>query len=65
MMIYRKGSGRNYLVALKDITVLTPDRRQRVLEMGRPISLESEHLIVKKEDSGFILHVHQINTTNT
>lgn len=62
MMIYRKGSGRNYIVALKDITVLTPDRRERVLHIGRPISLESEHLILKKEDSGFILHVHQINT---
>ena len=63
--IYRKGSGRNYLVALKDIEVLTPDRRARTLNQGRPISFESPYLILKKEDSGFILHVHQIHTTST
>ena len=64
MQIYRKGSGRNYLVALKDINVLTPDRRERVLNAGRPISFESSNLIIKKEDVGFIMHVHQIDTTN-
>lgn len=65
MMIHRKGSGRNYIVPLKNITVLTSDRRERKLDVGRPITLESDVLFVKKEDSGFILHVHQINTTNT
>ncbi len=64
MQIYRKGSGRNYLIALKDIDVLTPDRRKRELNAGRPISFESSNLIIKKEDVGFIMHVHQIDTTN-
>ena len=60
--IFRKGSGRNYLIALQDTEVLTPERKARKLEMGRPISLESPYIILKKEDAGFVLHVHQINT---
>lgn len=64
MQIYRKGSGRNYLVALKDIDVLRPDRKARTLNAGRPISFESPYLILKKEDAGFIMHIHQIKTTN-
>jgi len=62
MQIFRKGSGRNYLIALKDMTILTPERKERKLEMGRPISLESPYCVLKKEEAGFVLHVHQINT---
>ena len=37
-------------------------RKNVVVDTGRPIALESERINVRKEDSGFILHVHQINT---
>ncbi len=63
--INRAGSGRNYLVSLADIKVMTPERRLKLLPIGRPIALESDHVVVNPGDKGFILHIHEINTEDT
>ena len=61
--INRRGEGRNFLVPFSSMNFLEPNARKNiVVDTGRPIALESERINVRKEDSGFILHVHQINT---
>ena len=61
--INRRGEGRNFLVPFTSMNFLEPNARKNVVvDTGRPIALESERINVRKEDSGFILHVHQINT---
>ena len=61
--INRRGEGRNFLVPFTSMNFLEPNvRKNVVVDTGRPIALESERINVRKEDSGFILHVHQINT---
>lgn len=61
--INRRGNGRNFLVPFNSMNFLNPDYRKNiVVDTGRPIALESSLINVRKEDSGLILHVHQINT---
>ena len=61
--INRRGEGRNFLVPFTSMNFLEPNvRKNVVVDTGRPIALESERINVRKEDSGFILHVHQTNT---
>jgi len=61
--INRRGQGRNILVPFTSMNFMEPSaRRNLIVETGRPIALESETINVRKEDYGFILHVHQINT---
>ena len=63
LVINRRGEGRNFLVPFTSMNFLEPNvRKNVVVDTGRPIALESERINVRKEDSGFILHVHQINT---
>tara|TARA_B100000575_G_scaffold290636_1_gene294700 strand:+ start:506 stop:1387 length:882 start_codon:yes stop_codon:yes gene_type:complete len=61
--INRRGKGRNFLVPLRNMNFMEPDKRRNVpVEIGQPIALESSLINVRKEDYGFILHIHQINT---
>ena len=63
MNINRRGKGRNFLVPLRNMNFMEPDKRRNVpVEIGQPIALESSLINVRKEDYGFILHIHQINT---
>jgi hypothetical protein len=62
LTINRRGNGRNYIMPLTDINVRTLEGRAVPLSAGRPAALESERLIVRKEDSGYIIHLHEINT---
>lgn len=62
LTINRRGNGRNYIMPLTDINVRTLEGRAVPLSAGRPAALESERLIIRKEDSGYIIHLHQINT---
>tara|TARA_Y100001972_G_scaffold85873_1_gene105057 strand:- start:724 stop:1605 length:882 start_codon:yes stop_codon:yes gene_type:complete len=61
--INRRGGGRNFLVPFRNMNFMEPDNRRNVpVQVGQPIALESSLINVRKEDYGFILHVHQINT---
>lgn len=62
LTINRRGNGRNYIMPLTDINVRTLEGRGVPLSAGRPAALESERLIIRKEDSGYIIHLHEINT---